>query len=71
MDGWEVCKRIRDFSNVPILVLSAIGAPGSVANALEVGADDYLIKPVHASLLASRLRSLVRRHALTSRAQAA
>ena len=61
MDGWEVCERIRDFSDVPILILSALGSPGSVARALDAGADDYLIKPVHASLLASRLRTLVRR----------
>jgi two-component system KDP operon response regulator KdpE len=64
MDGWEVCRRIREFSDVPILILSALGAPGSVARALDAGADDYLIKPVHASLLASRLRTLVRRRAL-------
>src|SRR3990170_1687076 len=64
MDGWEVCKRIRDFSDVPILILSALGSPGSVARALDAGADDYLIKPVHASLLSSRLRTLVRRQAL-------
>ncbi|MBF8255864.1 MAG: two-component system, OmpR family, response regulator MtrA, partial [Anaerolineales bacterium] len=49
MDGWEVCQKIREFSNVPILILSALGAPGSVARALDAGADDYLIKPVHAS----------------------
>jgi DNA-binding response OmpR family regulator len=61
MDGWEVCEKIRDFSDVPILILSALGSPGSVARALDAGADDYLIKPVHASLLASRLRTLVRR----------
>ena len=64
VDGWEVCERIRSFSDVPILILSALGSPGSVARALDAGADDYLIKPVHASLLASRLRTLVRRRAL-------
>jgi DNA-binding response OmpR family regulator len=61
MDGWEVCEKIREFSEIPILILSALGSPGSVAQALDAGADDYLIKPVHASLLASRLRNLVRR----------
>jgi DNA-binding response OmpR family regulator len=61
MDGWDVCEKIREFSDVPILILSALGSPGSVARALDAGADDYLIKPVHASLLASRLRTLVRR----------
>ena len=61
MDGWEVCEHIRESSDVPILILSALDSPGSVARALDAGADDYLIKPVHASLLASRLRTLVRR----------
>ena len=64
IDGWEVCERIRSFSDVPIIILSALGAPASVARALDAGADDYLIKPVHASLLASRLNALVRRRIL-------
>jgi len=71
MDGWVVCERIREYSDVPILILSALGSPGSVARALDAGADDYLIKPVHASLLASRLRTLVRRRSLQSAPQAA
>ncbi|MBN2554969.1 MAG: response regulator [Anaerolineales bacterium] len=71
MDGWQVCAQIRSFSDVPILILSALGSPGSVAKGLDAGADDYLIKPVHASLLASRLRTLVRRHMLVHREQAA
>lgn len=71
LDGWEVCERIRQFSEVPILILSALGSPGSVAKALDAGADDYLIKPVHASLLASRLRTLVRRRSLIASEQAA
>lgn len=71
MDGWEVCEHIRDFSEVPILILSALGSPGSVARALDAGADDYLIKPIHASLLASRLRTLVRRSLLVHEEQVA
>lgn len=66
MDGWEVCERIRTFSDVPIMILSALGAPASVARALDAGADDYLIKPVHASLLASRMNALVRRRLLVN-----
>ena len=64
MDGWEVCERIRSFSDVPIVILSALGSPGGIARALEAGADDYLIKPVYASMLASRLRMLVHRKEL-------
>lgn len=71
LDGWEVCSKIRSFSDVPILILSALGSPGSVAKALDAGADDYLIKPVHASLLASRLRTLVRRHSMIHKEAAA
>lgn len=71
MDGWEVCERIRGFSEVPILILSALGSPASVARALDAGADDYLIKPIHASLLASRLRTLVRRSLLVEQQQIA
>lgn len=71
MDGWEVCEQIRDFSEVPILILSTLGSPGSVARALDAGADDYLIKPIHASLLASRLRTLVRRSLLVHEEQVA
>jgi DNA-binding response OmpR family regulator len=71
LDGWEVCEEIRKSTDVPILILSALGSPGSVAQALDVGADDYLIKPVHASLLASRLRTLVRRYSVLAREPAA
>ncbi len=61
MDGWETCKRIREFSNTPIVVLSALNNPGMVASALDAGADDYLIKPVPSSLLIAHIRNLTRR----------
>lgn len=61
MNGWRICKQIREFSDVPILILSAIDAPGVVAQALDVGADDYLIKPVSSGTLIAHLNKLVRR----------
>jgi len=61
MDGWEVCKEIRTFSQVPILVLSAISKPGIVARALDEGADDYLLKPMPSSVLIAHLKKLARR----------
>ncbi|HVN53772.1 MAG TPA: response regulator transcription factor [Anaerolineaceae bacterium] len=61
MDGWKVCKYIRDFSNTPILILSALDSPGMVARALDAGADDYLIKPVPSGVLMAHLNTLVRR----------
>jgi len=61
MDGWKVCKLIREFSRVPILILSALDSPGMVARALDAGADDYLIKPVPSGVLIAHLNTLVRR----------
>ncbi len=61
MDGWDTCKKIRTFSNTPIIVLSALNNPGMVASALDAGADDYLIKPVPSSLLVAHIKTLARR----------
>jgi DNA-binding response OmpR family regulator len=63
MDGWEVCRRLRAFCQTPILVLSALDAPGQVAAALDAGADDYLVKPASSGLLVARLNMLIRRAA--------
>jgi DNA-binding response OmpR family regulator len=61
MDGWQVCKQVRTFSNVPILVLSALDAPRMVTSALDAGADDYLVKPVPVGVLVAHLNTLTRR----------
>jgi two-component system KDP operon response regulator KdpE len=61
MNGWQVCKTVREFSKVPILILSALDSPGLVAAALDTGADDYLIKPVPSSVLVAHINKLVRR----------
>ena len=61
VDGWEVCKRVRTFSNIPILVLSALDSPGMVAKTLDAGADDYLIKPVPSGVLVAHINKLIRR----------
>lgn len=61
MNGWSVCKEIRETSDVPILILSAMDSPGAVAQALDVGADDYLVKPVSSSTLIAHLNKLLRR----------
>jgi DNA-binding response OmpR family regulator len=60
-DGWEVCREVRSFSNVPIIILSALDNPGMVASALDAGADDYLIKPVPSGVLIAHLNNLTRR----------
>ena len=61
MDGWQVCKRVRAFSNVPIVILSALDDPAMIAAALDAGADDYLVKPVSSSILVAHLNRLIRR----------
>lgn len=61
LDGWEVCKAIREGSRMPILILSALDNPGMVAHALDAGADDYLIKPVPSGVLIAHINTLVRR----------
>ena len=60
-DGWQVCREIRTFSQVPILILSGLDKPGMVERALDAGADEYLLKPVPTSVLTARLNTLVRR----------
>jgi DNA-binding response OmpR family regulator len=65
MNGWTVCERIREFSKAPILVLSSMDAPGSVAQALDVGADDYLVKPVSSGTLIAHINKLLRRARLS------
>jgi DNA-binding response OmpR family regulator len=61
MDGWQVTKAIRAFSQVPILVLSAVSKPDMVAKALDEGADEYLTKPMPSSVLIAHLKRLARR----------
>jgi DNA-binding response OmpR family regulator len=60
MDGWQVSKAIRVFSNAPILILSAISDPSMVASVLDTGADDFLVKPVPSSVLVAHIRKMVR-----------
>ena len=60
-DGWHICYRIRKSSQVPILVMSALGMPGLAARVFEAGADELLIKPVSLGVLVAYLRKLTRR----------
>lgn len=62
-DGWDVCKAIRSFSNVPIMIMSALNGAVYIASALDMGADDYLVKPVPNNMLLARVRRLLQRSA--------
>lgn len=68
MDGLEVIKRIREWSSLPIIVLSARGQEQDKVDALELGADDYLTKPFGAAELLARLK-VAQRHARGSAPQ--
>jgi len=61
MDGRQVCRAIREFSDVPIIILSALNDSETVASALDSGADDYLVKPVPSDVLAAHLKRIIKR----------
>jgi two-component system response regulator RegX3 len=61
LSGFDVCRRIRDHSTVPIIVVSARSAEADVVRALEIGADDYVSKPFSMAELISRVRATLRR----------
>jgi DNA-binding response OmpR family regulator len=61
MDGWDVCKRLREMSDVPIIFLTARGETRDVVRGLEMGADDYVTKPYDNEELVARVRAHLRR----------
>lgn len=61
MDGYAVCQQLRARSPVPILVVTARGAEGDKVLGLELGADDYLVKPFGFRELVARIRAVMRR----------
>lgn len=66
MDGYEVCREIRHKSNVPIIILSAKGEVFDKVLGLEMGADDYIIKPFDSKELVARCKAVLRRFQNTS-----
>ncbi len=71
MDGRAVCKKVREFSNVPIIILSAFNDPEIVAESLDSGADDYLVKPIPSEVLSAHIMRLIRRMGKTPIAHSA
>ena len=65
MDGFATCQRIRQFSNVPIIMLTAKGEEQHRVRGLDVGADDYLVKPFSIMELLARVRAVLRRAQVT------
>ncbi len=71
VDGLEACMRIREFSNVPIIMLTAKSEDADKLMGFECGADDYLTKPFNILELKARVRALLRRAAGVQRSQGA
>jgi DNA-binding response OmpR family regulator len=69
MDGYTVCQRIREFSQVPIIMVTAKGDDKEKVEGLNIGADDYVTKPFSASELAARVRAMLRRAGTKDRPQ--
>ena len=63
MDGWAVCREIRADSDVPIIMLTAKGETADRVSGLEMGADDYIVKPLEMPEVIARVRAVFRRMA--------
>ena len=63
MDGWAVCREIRAESDVPIIMLTAKGETADRVSGLEMGADDYIVKPLEMPEVIARVRAVFRRMA--------
>jgi len=61
IDGYEACRRIREFSEIPIIMLTAKAREKDMLHGFDVGADDYLTKPFSAKELVARVRAVLRR----------
>jgi len=61
MDGYDVCRRIREFSQLPIIMVTAKGNDEEKIEGLDAGADDYVTKPFSSTELAARVRAVLRR----------
>lgn len=61
MDGWELCQKIRRFSDVPIIMLTASDQREDIVKGLQLGADDYITKPFNEDELIARMSALLRR----------
>jgi two-component system OmpR family response regulator len=62
MDGWDICREIRKSSDVPIIMLTAKGETFDKVLGLELGADDYIVKPFDPKELIARIKAVLRRH---------
>ncbi len=69
MDGWEVCRRLRKFSDVPVIMLTARGEEIDRVAGLTLGADDYIVKPFSPREMVARVKAVLRRSSPSSTAR--
>ena len=62
MDGWQVCREVRKVSNIPIIMLTAKDETFDKVLGLELGADDYVVKPFDTKELVARIKAVIRRY---------
>jgi len=62
MDGWEVCRRIREMCEIPIIMVSVNAQKSDLVKAFNLGVDDYVTKPIHFPELMARVQAVLRRH---------
>jgi len=66
MDGWELCRRIRERYDLPLLMLTARGEPSQRLKGFQLGTDDYLVKPFEPLELVARVRALLKRYRIAT-----
>jgi two-component system, OmpR family, KDP operon response regulator KdpE len=69
MDGWTMLGRLREFTDVPVIMLTAVGGEDSLVHGLDSGADDYLTKPFSMQELKARIRAVLRRSSMEARTE--
>ena len=67
MDGWEVCRRIREMCELPIIMVSVNGQKSDLVKAFNLGVDDYITKPIHFPELVARVQAVLRRHSVDAK----
>jgi len=67
MDGWEVCRRIREMCEIPVIMVSVNGQKSDLVKAFNLGVDDYITKPIHFPELVARVQAVLRRHSTNAK----
>jgi DNA-binding response OmpR family regulator len=61
MDGWQACTRLKEMSDIPVIMLTALSSQQDIVKGLNIGADSYIVKPVTGNELAARIQAVLRR----------